>query len=153
MSSRPSYKYDSVLVGLSLVCSRPSGVWLWHRSHAAYASMEIYALARSENSVQAIVLGRHEVCLTPVRTSSNSQQSTMQCTLKPTTRVLEFHCVVSFVPNNRLIFAAEWAGWLLYWSLSLKIWVETAGLMVFLMPGGRLLLHAPLKIETVKWDS
>ena len=35
MSSRPSYKYESVLVGSSLVWCWPSDVWFWYRLHVA----------------------------------------------------------------------------------------------------------------------
>ena len=77
-------KYGRGLGGSSLVCSRPSSVWVRPALCRRNANAKVFPSARLENSVQATVLGRHEVCLTPVRTSSNSQQSTMQCTL-PTT--------------------------------------------------------------------
>ena len=62
------------------VC-RPSSVWVRPALCRRNANTKVFPSARLENSVQAIVLGRREVCLTPVRASSNptiNLKSTMQ---------------------------------------------------------------------------
>ena len=59
------------------VC-RPSSVWVRPALCRRNANTKVFPSARLENSIQATVLGRHEVCLNAVQTVSNQFQPNNQ---------------------------------------------------------------------------
>ena len=80
-------KYGRGLGGSSLVCSRPSSVWVRLALCRRNANTKVFPSARLENSIQATVQGRHEVCLNAVQTVSNQFQPNNQlCNITTTNK-------------------------------------------------------------------